>query len=71
MPKKKHYVDNVDDNCCTSISWHHRVTSALMPREVVEWNNILKDGIDPDISETVFKKVLKSVINDEMIWSWI
>ena len=27
------------------------------------WNEILKDGVDPDVSEAVFKKVLKSVIN--------
>ena len=27
------------------------------------WNEILKDGVDPDVSEAVFKKVLKSMIN--------
>ena len=32
-------------------------------RGVIVWNEILKDGVDPDVSEAVFKKVLKSVIN--------
>ena len=27
------------------------------------WNEILKDGVDPDVAEAVFKKVLKSVMN--------
>ena len=51
--------------------------TGIRSRGVVVWNNILNGGIDvnggidADASETVFKKLLKSVINDEMIWSCI
>ena len=33
----------------------------------VIWNIIVKDGINTDVSETVFKKFLKKLVNDGII----
>ena len=36
-------------------------------RGAVIWNIIVKDGINTDVSETVFKKILKKLVNDGII----
>ena len=36
-------------------------------RGAVIWNTIVKDGINTDVSETVFKKFLKKLVNDGII----
>ena len=58
------YDTRTSDHLHVPIVKSDLVKTGIRYRRVIVWNQILKDGVDPDVSKAVFKKLLKSVINE-------